>query len=320
MNQLALGVDLGGTKIAYALLSQDGRVVNRIVEPTRAEEGYKAVIARMAAQIRQIVDQPDYKVVGIGIGAAGRTDSRQGIVLLASNLKWQDVPLRQMLVYSLGSEWQNLIWVDKDTNAAVLGEMYFGAGKGSNHLLYVTVGTGIGGGMVLEGNLYHGVSEGASDIGHLVLQSDGPLCGCGKRGCLEALASGPAIAHAAIKALQEGKQSSLGLLPTEQITAQAVVEAARQGDRLALNCLENAGKWLGIVLAYYIDINNPERIIVGGGVGQAGDLLLDSVRRTIASWAIPRNVEAVQVLPAGLITDSGVIGAATLVWHHLQKG
>lgn len=320
MNQFVLGVDLGGTKIAYALLSQDGRVVNRIVEPTRAEEGYKAVIARMAAQIRQIVDQPDYKVVGIGIGAAGRTDSRQGIVLLASNLKWQDVPLRQILVYSLGSEWQNLIWVDKDTNAAVLGEMYFGAGKGSNHLLYVTVGTGIGGGMVLEGNLYHGVSEGASDIGHLVLQSDGPLCGCGKRGCLEALASGPAIAHAAIKALQEGRQSSLGLLPTEQITAQAVVEAARQGDRLALNCLENAGKWLGIALAYYIDINNPERIIVGGGVGQAGDLLLDSVRRTIASWAIPRNVEAVQVLPAGLITDSGVIGAATLVWHHLQKG
>jgi len=320
MNQFALGVDLGGTKIAYALLSQDGRVVNRIVEPTRAEEGYKAVIARMAAQIRQIVYQPDYKVVGIGIGAAGRTDSRQGIVLLASNLKWQDVPLRQMLVYSLGSEWQNLIWVDKDTNAAVLGEMYFGAGKGSNHLLYVTVGTGIGGGMVLEGNLYHGVSEGASDIGHLVLQSDGPICGCGKRGCLEALASGPAIAHAAIKALQEGRQSSLGLLPTEQITAQAVVEAARQGDRLALNCLENAGKWLGIALAYYIDINNPERIIVGGGVGQAGDLLLDSVRRTIASWAIPRNVEAVQVLPAGLITDSGVIGAATLVWHHLQKG
>jgi glucokinase len=320
MNQFALGVDLGGTKIAYALVNQNGQVVDRIVEPTLAKEGYTAVIGRMAKQIRHYLEQPDYEVVGMGIGAAGMTDSRQGIVLLASNLKWQDVPLRQMLVYSLGSRWQNLIWVEKDTNAAVLGEMYFGAGKGSGHLLYVTVGTGIGGGMVLGGTLYHGVSEGASDIGHLVLQADGPLCGCGKHGCLETLASGPAIAAAAVEALKHGEQSSLRCLSTEQVTAQAVVEAARQGDPLALNCLENAGKWLGIALAYYIDINNPEKIIIGGGVAQAGDLLLNAVRKTIAVRAIPRNVEAVQVVPAGLITDSGVIGAATLVWHHLQRG
>lgn len=318
MNRFALGVDLGGSKISYALLDKNGKVFHRLLEPTGAEEGADVVIDRMAAGIQKLIDESSAVVVGIG--AAGMTDSRRGVVLFASNLKWKNVPLRQMLVDRLGPRWENLIWVDKDTNAAAIGEMYFGAGQGSEHLLYVTVGTGVGGGMILGGELYHGSTQGASDIGHMILQTQGPLCGCGHYGCLEALASGPAIARSAVESLNLFPNSVLYELEPDQISAQTVVEAAKKGDKLALLCLENAGKWLGIALAYYVNINNPDRIIVGGGVGSARDLLLDPARKMIAEQTLPKNAEAVRLFSAGLISDSGVIGAATLVWHHLRKG
>lgn len=320
MDRLALGVDLGGSKISYALLDEGGHIFHRVVEPTDAQEGPEAVINRMAARIQDLLFQSQVNVVGIGIGAAGMTDSLHGVVLLASNLRWRDVPLRQNLIDRLGKGWENLIWVDKDTNAAALGELYYGASLGCRHMLYVTVGTGVGGGMILDGRLYHGASEGAGDIGHLVLKPDGILCGCGKYGCLETLASGPAITRFFLYALNQGTASVLASLPPDQISAHSIVEAASKGDRLALGCLEDAGKWLGKALAYYIDINNPERIIVGGGVARAGDLLLEPARRVIAAQALPGNVQTVNLLPAGLIEDSGVIGAATLVWHNLHKG
>src|SRR5512147_1010177 len=198
MDACSIGLDLGGTKIAAALVDRSGSVVSKLVEPTLAEQGVESVVARMASCVQTLLERAGQPVVGLGIGTAGMTDSKKGSVIMASNLKWKDVPVRQLLVDRLGVDWSNRIWVDKDTNAAVLGEMLYGAGKGSGHLLYVTVGTGIGGGMVLDGKLYHGASEGASDIGHLVLDPDGPLCGCGKFGCVEALASGSAIARDAL--------------------------------------------------------------------------------------------------------------------------
>ena len=320
MDQFALGVDMGGSKISYALVDQDGKVFLRALEQTRAAEGPAAVINRMAAKINEFLSLNLSNVIGIGIGAAGMTDSQRGIVINASNLHWRNVPLKQDLLNQLNPGWENKTWVDKDTNAAALGEMFFGSGQGSKDLLYVTVGTGIGGGMILGGQLYHGVSEGASDIGHLVLVEDGPLCGCGKRGCLETLASGPAIARLAVKLLGDSANSPLKSLPTDQITAQTVVEAARAGDSLALQCLETAGKWLGIALAYYIDINNPDRIIIGGGVGLAGELLSGPARRIAQERSLPTNAQAVQILQAGLVADSGVIGAACLVWQNISKG
>ncbi len=320
MNQFALGVDLGGSKISYALVDQNGKVIKQALEQTHAEEGSEAVINRMSAKINEFLLLDSSNIVGIGIGAAGTTDSQHGIVINASNLHWHNVHLKEGLLKKITSGWENKIWIDKDTNAAAVGEMFFGAGKGSKDLLYVTVGTGIGGGMILGGKLYHGVSEGASDLGHLVLVEDGDICGCGKRGCLETLASGPAIARLATKLLSDYPTSTLKSLPPEQITASAVVEAARHGDALALQCLEISGRWLGIALAYYIDINNPDRIIIGGGVGLAGELLLAHVRNVAKKRSLPSNAQAVQILSAGLNADSGVIGAACLVWQNLYKG
>jgi glucokinase len=317
MNDYAIGIDLGGTKIAFALVNRQGQVKQELIEPTRPEQGVIPVIDRIAASILSLIGQADGPVLGIGVGAAGMTDSKTGTILLASNLKWKNVPLHRLIYERIGAEWAGKLWIEKDTNTAVLGEMFYGTGQGSRHLLYVTVGTGIGGGMVLDGKLYHGASEGASDIGHLVLERDGPVCGCGKQGCLEALASGPALARMAHAALQNDQPSSLAELEPERITAREVVAAAQEGDILAISLVHQAGEWIGIGLALYVDINNPERIIIGGGVASAGELLLDPIRKAIEKYALTNNAQTVQVLPAGLGINSGVVGAASLVWQHI---
>jgi glucokinase len=315
----AIGIDLGGTKIAGVLVSATGVVVAQERVATRPEEGYAAVIARMAECARRLQQAVREPVAGIGVGAAGMTDSRTGVVIGASNLKWTNVPLRNLLTDHLRADGSVPIWVDKDTNAAALGEMLYGAGRGSRDFLYVTVGSGIGGGMVLGGRLYRGAREGASEVGHLVIDPQGPLCGCGKRGCVEALASGPAIARQAQAALREQGLSTWREVKLEAISAVEVVEAARAGDALALSILEHAGRTIGIALAYYVDINNPDRIIVGGGVAEAGELLLGPIRRTLEQRALPVNAQTAQVLPAGLGSESGAVGAAALVWYH-QRG
>jgi len=316
MTELAIGIDLGGTKIAGALVARDGTVAAEVREPTRAEEGAEPVIGRIADCIRALQAQAraDDAIVGIGIGAAGSTDHVRGVVIMGSNLRWINVPLRDRLLAHLGDAWSGPISVAKDTNAAALGELLYGAGRGARSILYVTVGTGIGGGLVLDGRLYHGVSGGAADLGHLIVETGGPLCGCGKRGCVEALASGPAIARQARERLAAGRKSILAARPAEALTAVDVVEAAHQGDALAREIITLAGERLGMVLAWSVDLVNPELIIIGGGVAAAGDLLFEPVRQTIAARALPSNVAAVRVVPAGLGANSGEIGAAALVW------
>ncbi|MCL4394995.1 MAG: ROK family protein [Chloroflexi bacterium] len=318
MSPYAIGIDLGGTKIAGALVSATGVVAAQERIATQAEEGFPAVIARLAQCARRLERAAKEPIAGIGVGAAGMTDSRRGVVIAASNLKWTNVPLRDLLAEQLGKEPPGTVWVDKDTNAAALGEMLYGAGRGSQDFLYVTVGSGVGGGMVLDGRLYRGAREGASEMGHLVIDPAGPTCGCGKRGCVEALASGPAIARQARQALKDGFDSKLRVLDPETVTAVQVVEAARGGDPLAISVLTAAGRTLGIALSYYVDINNPDRIIVGGGVAAAGELLLDPIRRTIAERALPANSATVKVVGAGLGSESGAVGAAALVWYNTK--
>ena len=219
MPEYAIGIDLGGTKIAGAVVAPDGTILAETRQPTLAEEGIEAVVGRIVDCVRHLQAQatgsPAGTLAGIGLGAAGATDSRNGVVIMASNLKWHNVPIRDLLLARLDASPELPVLVDKDTNAAVLGEMLFGAGQGARHLLYATVGTGVGGGMVLDGRLYHGATEGASDLGHLVLEPAGVLCGCGKHGCLETLASGPAIARQAQAALRQGRASLLGSYPAE---------------------------------------------------------------------------------------------------------
>lgn len=318
MTEYAIGIDLGGTKIAGAIVAPDGTILAETRLPTQAEEGVEAVVGRIVDCIRSLQAQAAGTLAGIGLGAAGATDSRSGVVIMASNLKWNNVPIRDLLLARLEASPALPVLVDKDTNAAVLGEMLFGAGRGTRHLFYATVGTGVGGGMVLDGRLYHGATEGASDLGHLVLEPDGVLCGCGKHGCLETLSSGPAIARIAREALAQGRASRLSSIPAETLSAVEVVEAAKAGDGLALEILATAGHSLGIALAYYLDLNNPELIVVGGGVPTAaGDLFLEPVRRTMTARALPYNAQSVRLTLPGLGKNAGEVGAAALLWHHL---
>jgi glucokinase len=319
MNRYAIGVDLGGSKISGALVDHVGAIAFKESLPTHAEEPVASVMDRIVYCIEKFQSLAHGAILGIGIGVAAMTDSQRGVVIHASNLLWTNVPLRDLIIERMGIKWNECIWVDKDTNAAALGEMHYGAGRSSRHLLYVTVGTGVGGGMILDGRVYHGASEGASDLGHLVLNPQGETCGCGKRGCLETLSSGRAIARQAQEALRRGNESALSDMNIEEITAYEVVEAAKKGDTLAKNILTSAGRFLGIALAYYVDLNNPELIIIGGGVSAAGDLLIEPIRQTIKELSLPANFRTVKVVPAGLGADSGSIGAASLVWDNLER-
>lgn len=319
MNNYAIGIDIGGTKIAGTLLSRDGRADSIVTCPTNANGPVDAVIDRVIDLIHSLQAKAAGHVSGIGIGVAAMTDSKRGIVIHASNLKWTNIPLREIILKRLGEDWEHRIWVDKDTNAAILGEMLYGSGRGSQHLLYVAIGTGIGGGMVLGGHLYHGATEGACDVGHLIIEAEGELCGCGKKGCLETIASGPAIARQIKKALLRGAESILSTLEIESITAREVVEAAKKGDALAQSVINDAGQKLGIAIAYYVDINNPELILIGGSVAVAGDLLLEPIRKTVAKRALPANARAARIILAQFGSDAGAIGAAALVWYKLSE-
>ena len=221
-------------------------------------------------------------------------------MLLASNLGWRDVPLRDLLSAALGGA---RVDVDKDTNAAALAEARLGAGRALRHFLYVTVGTGIGGGEVLDGRLYRGATGGAGDIGHVVVDPAGPRCGCGAGGCVEVYASGAGIVN---RARERG-------LTADDLTTETVFRAAEQGDPAAAGVIESAADALGLALATYVNLNNPEAIIVGGGVAAAAPGYRERAERALKQRALPALAEVVDVLPSGLDGDAGTLGGALLL-------
>jgi glucokinase len=314
MADYAIGIDLGGTKIAGALINRQGHVLEQVKRPTLPQEGVDAVVDRIVACIRELEAVTHGSVAGIGLGAPAAVDSQRQIVTSAVNLGWYDVPLGALLIERLGTSWANSLWLDKDVSAATLCEALYGAGQGARYLIYVGVGTGVGAGQMLNGRLYCGAHGSDGNIGHFILDPGGEVCGCGKRGCVETLSSGPSIARRAVAALSHHESSSLAMLDSRTITAIEVVEAAKAGDQLARRILAEAGRYLGIALAFYIDMINPERVIIGGGMIAAGDLLLDPLRQAIREWALPVNVEPLRVVPAA-VQNAGAIGAAAFVWY-----
>jgi len=314
MADYAIGIDLGGTKIAGALVDRQGHALAQVKRPTLPQEGVPAVVDRIAACIQDLLASCPGPVAGIGLGAPAAVDSQRRIVTSAANLGWYDVPLGTLLDERLGTTWSNSMWLDKDVSAATLCEALYGAGQGARYLIYVGVGTGVGAGQMLDGRLYCGSRGSDGNIGHFILDPGGEVCGCGKRGCVETLSSGTAVARRALAALHNNKSSSLAPLDPVTITAREVVQAARAGDQLARRILAEAGRSLGTALAYYIDMMNPELVIIGGGMLAAGDLLLDPLRKAIQDWALPVNVKALKVVPAA-VENGAAIGAAAFVWY-----
>jgi glucokinase len=308
-----LAVDLGGTKIAAALISPDNRVLARAHSPTLVAEGLQAVIGRIFATVDRLLSQANVDPAGldsIAVAAAGAIDASKGLVTSSPNLPgWLDVPLRDMVKerYRVDSCLLN------DASAAALAEHCLGAGRGVANLVYITVSTGIGGGIIVNNELYSGTSGCAGEIGHMTIDANGPECSCGNIGCLEVFASGKAVAAEAKRRIRQGESSRLTDIVSadlEDITAEKVALAAQGGDQLALEVISRAASYLGVGLVNLVNIFNPEVIIVGGGLSKMGELLLKPARQVVRQRAFPLCTSAVRIVTAELGDDAGVLGAA----------
>ena len=308
-----LAVDLGGTKIIAAIISNKGQVMAKEYHPTLANEGPQSVINRILSAIDYLLSQSNMdssQLDSISIAAAGAINFETGLVTASPNLPgWYDIPLRDIV----NQRYRVNTFLINDASAAALGEHHFGAGKGVNNLVLLTLGTGIGGGIIINGKLYSGRCGSAGEIGHMTVDVNGPRCNCGNIGCWEMLASGTAMAKEAIRRIEQGEKSSLTKLvedKIENITAEKVSLAAQDGDPLALEVILKAATYLGVGMVNLVNIFNPEMIIVGGGVAQMGDLLLEPARQVVKERAFPLSAQAVCIVPAQLGDDAGVLGAA----------
>lgn len=305
-----LAIDIGGTKLAAGIVDTEGRILARGEVPTLAAEGLEPVLGRIVGLGRDLLSRPevaDVSVHRVGVGCAGPVDLKAGIVFNPPNLPgWLRVPLIDHLQEALALP----AVLENDANAAALGEFRYGAGKGARSIVYLTVSTGIGGGIILEGKIWHGLKDAAGEIGHMTVCPDGPLCGCGNRGCLEAMSSGTSIARRAREAVVAGRKTALSAIPA--LTSADVVQLAQQGDPVAREVWESAVTYLGIGVAAVITILAPERVVIGGGVTKAGDFLFQPLRAYVRERVKLVPVESVAILPAALGPDVGILGAAAV--------
>lgn len=315
MARYVVGVDFGGTHLRAALIDDGGKVIKRNKRKTEAHLGPVTVIARIADAVRDVmVDVPADEVVGVGVIAPGPSNPYTGVVLKAPNLDgWELIALESALEQHLGKN----VWLGNDANLAALAEHRYGAGRGYGHLIYVTVSTGIGGGIIINNQMLLGAQGLAGEIGHMQIIPDGPVCGCGNRGCVEAVASGPNIARVARERIAHGEDSTLSRLG-ERLTTEHVVRAAQAGDRVAIDVLEEAGGYIGMAIANLIHIFNPQRIIIGGGVSNAGDLLFEPIRKTAKQRTMPVYHGTYDIVLAGLGDDVGLLGAAALAFTNAE--
>lgn len=309
-----IGIDVGGTNVKIALVDNKGKIIYSNSIPTRAEMGYEYTINNMKEAITELIKETksDPKnIESIGFGFPGQIDYQKGIVRLAPNIPgWVDVPIAEIMEKEFGIPTR----VDNDVRCAALGELNYGAGQGCENLICITVGTGIGSGLVINGKLVRGASNAAGEIGHIKLDMNGgPLCGCGDRGCLEAFASGPSIVAMAEEYIKGGKSTKYRELANPDITPYIVSEAAKQGDPVAKRIFTIVGEYIGIGLASVVNLLNPEKIIIGGGVAAAGDLLLNPIKESLIKRAMPIAGAAVEIVPAQLGNSAGVIGASLLI-------
>ncbi len=304
----AVGVDIGGTKIAALRTSAEGEIRARTVIPTPATDQTAAMPAIEAAAAAVLEDG----VSAIGVGLAGLIDVRSGVLLSAPNLDWRNLAVSD----GLGATFGLPVTVDNDATVAAWGESRLGASRGSDNSLFVGIGTGIGGGIVAGGRLLRGAHGLAGEIGHIIVEPDGPLCGCGNRGCWEQVASGLAIARAGRRVVADEPGSMIARLAGGdplRATGELVTEAAREGDAAAVEILTTVARRLGEGVAGLVNVLDPDVVVIGGGVGEAGDLLLGPLREAYLAAVEGADVRPeVAIMPAQLGNDAGAIGAALL--------
>ena len=308
---LACGIDVGGTKIAGGVVDEDGRILEeqRVVSPATDAEAIEEAIAGLVADLRSRHD-----IATVGVGAAGYVDKSRAVVLFAPNVAWRNEDLKGELERRV----QLPVVIENDANAAAWGEFRYGAAHDADDLLLVTVGTGVGGGLVLDGEVYRGANGVGAEIGHMRVVPNGILCGCGKHGCFEQYASGSALVREARALALSGAMIAQGMLQRaggdlNKITGPLITEAAQDGDAGALQQLAELGRWLGEGIASLTEILDPEVVVIGGGVSEADDLLLEPTREAFAGQLVGRGFRPIpEIRRARLGNHAGLIGAADL--------
>lgn len=308
MREVVIGVDLGASKILYGVITLEGNILYKNTIPTNSEEGVESVLEKMTASIQTLISRYETNsiITGVVIATPGPLSYPDSMVLNSPNLKWEKVALRDEMEKRLNRG----VVVEKDTNVAALGEYYFGQNKKYNNLIYITVSTGVGGGIIINDRLYRGAIGGAGEIGHMVVEPAGPICGCGRKGCLEVLTSGTGIASKAI---------SLNLI-NDQMGAKEVGQMARQGNKLAQTIINDAVDYLAIGLANLVNIFNPQAIILGGGVMQGlQDLWLDRLHTQVNSQSFLLNVRDLEIQVTRLGADIGLYGCVAIMLEQINK-
>lgn len=315
----ALGVDLGGTNIKIGLANEKGKILFKDSLPTESQLGTKEVIEKIKKLIKnslKFAQRRKIKIKGLGLGSPGLVNYREGIIVGgAENIPgWTDIPLKKILEKEFNFPCQ----IDNDVNLASWGEFTFGAGRGSNNCLCITLGTGIGGGIIIERKLYHGSFNFAGEIGHLTINYEGARCNCGGWGCLEAYAGQQAIVERTKTAIRKGfsttilkrVKNNLG-----KITPKIISEEAKKGDLLSKIIIEETGRYIGAALAGVANLLNPEIIIIGGGIAQAGEILFTPIRNSLKRYALTLASQKLRITSTQLGQESGILGGCSRVFE-----
>lgn len=313
-----IGIDVGGTSIKFGLVEKN-KILKEFSLPTFAFESPKKVLSQVENGLKQFLALiPINSIKGIGIGFPGKVDSEKGVVTSAPNFNnWKIVEVRKYL-----SKFKLPVYIDNDANCAGLGELYFGKGKELNSFIMVTLGTGVGGGIILDRKLFRGDSGGAGEIGHVTIDYSGPFCKCGKRGCVEAYAGNSYIKQRTIEKLNEYPNSLIIQLvenDMDKIEPKVINEAAKKGDELAIKILQETGLFVGIGLANIANTLDIKNFLIGGGISNAGPVLLKAIEKSIKEHGVRDIVKNIKVFPAQLKNKAGILGAASLVLSNLNE-
>lgn len=318
---LVAGVDIGATSIDLSIADFSGKLLVRYSEAASVRDGPIKILGKACSLLEKMLKDNNLdpeKLTGIGIGVPGPVDFSSGMLVSPPIMPgWDRYPIIQTVQQWFPSA--NVV-VDNDVNVMALGEKNQGAGKGVENLIFVKIGTGIGAGIICEGIIYRGSKGSAGDIGHISVNKSGPLCHCGNKGCLEAVAAGPAIAERALSAVQAGKSPILAKRAEKNgkvLRGEDVGEAAREGDAVALEVIRESGQYVGDVLASLVNFYNPEMIVIGGGVSNLGNLLLSSIRQAVLNRSTPLATRDLQIIFSAIGPDAGVFGAVDLAMDYM---
>ncbi len=322
MGEMFVGIDLGGTNIKIGLFDSELKLLSKTSVATKADMGPEVVIGKMAQTVEKLIAESGLSlqdVVAVGIGTPGPARYTEGVIIKSTNMPtFKNVPICRMLNEKLGAP----IVFDNDANVACWGEYAVGAGKGVKDMVFFTLGTGIGGGIISNGELVHGCDENAAELGHMIIYPDGRNCNCGQRGCVEAYASADSTARRAAEALEAGAESSLKKVLDEkgQITSKDIYEHLANGDKLAKEITDGTAKALAITCINMLHTTEPKRIVFAGGMIAAGDILLNRIKDFFNEHIWTLKKEMVEICFATLGEDAGIIGAAALAQHAKQQG